>query len=87
MLTTVRYLDLLLLALALPLFLAAGLPLAGWAVGGGAWVAQRALQEYLDRRARASLAAAGAPSSVGAAQPGGQHPFDDQWRDGNGDHW
>ena len=54
MLTTVRYLDLLLLALALPLFLAAGLPLAGWAVGGGAWVAQRALQEYLDRRARAS---------------------------------
>jgi hypothetical protein len=54
MLTTVRYLDLLLLALALPLFVAAGLPLAGWAVGGGAWVAQRALQEYLDRRARAS---------------------------------
>ncbi len=54
MLTSVRYLDLLLVALALPIFLAAGLPLAGWAVGGGAWVAQRALQEYLDRRAGAS---------------------------------
>jgi hypothetical protein len=54
MLTSVRYLDLLLVALALPIFLAAGLPLAGWAVGGGAWVAQRALQEYLDRRASAS---------------------------------
>ena len=54
MLTSVRYLDLLLVALALPVFLAAGLPLAGWAVGGGAWVAQRALQEYLDRRAGAS---------------------------------
>ncbi len=54
MLTSVRYLDLFLVALALPVFLAAGLPLAGWAVGGGAWVAQRALQEYLDRRAGAS---------------------------------
>ena len=54
MLTSVRYLDLLLVALALPIFVAAGLPLAGWAVGGGAWVAQRALQEYLDRRASAS---------------------------------
>jgi hypothetical protein len=54
MLTSARYLDLLLVALALPVFLAAGLPLAGWAVGGGAWVAQRALQEYLDRRASAS---------------------------------
>jgi hypothetical protein len=54
MLTSVRYLDLLLVALALPLFLAAGLPLAGWAAGGGAWVAQRILQEYLDRRASAS---------------------------------
>lgn len=54
MLTSVRYLDLLLVALALPIFLVAGLPLAGWAVGGGAWVAQRALQEYLDRRASAS---------------------------------
>jgi hypothetical protein len=54
MLTFVRYIDLLLVALALPVFLAAGLPLAGWAVGGGAWVAQRGLQEYLDRRASAS---------------------------------
>lgn len=54
MLTSARYLDLLLVALALPIFLAAGLPLAGWAVGGGAWVAQRILQEYLDRRAGAS---------------------------------
>lgn len=54
MLTLARYLDLLLVALALPIFLAAGLPLAGWAVGGGAWVAQRALQEYLERRASAS---------------------------------
>jgi hypothetical protein len=54
MLKATRYLDLLLVLLALPVFLAAGLPLAGWAVGGGAWAAQRALQIALDRRARAS---------------------------------
>jgi hypothetical protein len=54
MLTLARYVDLLLVALALPVFLAAGLPLAGWAVGGGAWVVQRGLQEYLERRAGAS---------------------------------
>jgi hypothetical protein len=49
-----RYLDLFLVALALPIFLVAGLPLAGWAAGGGAWVAQRALQEYVEHRADAS---------------------------------
>jgi hypothetical protein len=49
-----RYLDLLLVAIALPVFLLAGLPIAGWAVGGGAWVAQRFLQQYLERRAEAS---------------------------------
>jgi hypothetical protein len=49
-----RYLDLLLVVLALPVFLAAGLPFAGWGAGSGAWVAQRALQQYLERRADAS---------------------------------
>jgi hypothetical protein len=49
-----RVLDLILLALALPLFLAAGLPILGWAAGGGAWVAQRLLRDALERRARAS---------------------------------
>jgi hypothetical protein len=50
----VRYLDLVLLALALPLFLAAGLPLLGYAAGAGAWLAQRGLQLWLNRRAAAS---------------------------------
>ncbi len=54
MLTSVRYLDLILVMLALPVFLAAGLPLAGWGVGGGVWAAQRALQISLDRKAQAS---------------------------------
>jgi hypothetical protein len=50
----VRYLDLVLLALALPVFLAAGLPLLGYAAGAAAWLAQRALQLWLNRRAAAS---------------------------------
>ena len=49
-----RYLDLIVLALALPLFAAAGFPLAGWMAGAGAWVAQRIVQVVLERRARAS---------------------------------
>jgi hypothetical protein len=50
----IKYSDLVLAAVALPIFLAAGLPLAGWGAGAGAWVAQRALQIYLNRRAAAS---------------------------------
>lgn len=49
-----RYLDLMLVALALPIFIAAGLPIAGWGVGAGAWVLQRGVQIYLERRAEVS---------------------------------
>ena len=49
-----RYLDLVLVALALPIFLAAGFPLLGWGVASGAWLLQRGLQSYLDHRAEAS---------------------------------
>ncbi len=49
-----RYLDLLLVVLTLPVFLLAGLPLAGWGAAAAAWLAQRALQLYLNRRAGAS---------------------------------
>lgn len=54
MLSTIRHLDVPLVALALPVFLVAGLPLAGWGVGAGAWVAQRGLQIYLERRAQSA---------------------------------
>ena len=47
----VRWLDLVLLAVALPVFLVAGLPLLGWATGAGVWVVQRAIQVWLERRA------------------------------------
>jgi hypothetical protein len=50
----IRQLDLVLLAVALPLFIALGLPLLGWGTGAGAWLLQKGLQTYLARKARAS---------------------------------
>ena len=50
-LRVLRYLDLVVLAVALPVFLAADLPLLGWAAVTGVWVAQRALQAAVDQRA------------------------------------
>jgi hypothetical protein len=50
----VRYLDLVVLLLALPLFLLAELPLAAYVVGGGAWILQRIVQLLMQRRAEAS---------------------------------
>lgn len=52
--TWLRYLDFAALALALPVFILAGFPIAGYLVGGGAWVVQRAVQVYVQRRAAAS---------------------------------
>jgi hypothetical protein len=50
----VRYLDFVALALALPIFILADFPIAGYLVGGGAWVVQRLIQVLLQRRAAAS---------------------------------
>jgi hypothetical protein len=49
-----RYLDLALLALALPIFVAAGLPLLGYVGAAGGWLIQRGVQVLIERRARAS---------------------------------
>ena len=49
-----RYLDLFLLALALPVFVAADLPLLGWAGAAFGWLSQRGIQVLIERRARAS---------------------------------
>jgi hypothetical protein len=46
-----RNIDVPLLALALVIFLVAGLPLAGWLTGAGAWAAQRLISEWAARRA------------------------------------
>jgi hypothetical protein len=46
----VRYADLALLALALPIFLLAGWPLLGYAVAAAAWLSQRGIQITASRR-------------------------------------
>jgi hypothetical protein len=50
----VRYLDLVLLALAVPVFLLGGLPMLGYAAGGAAWLVQRGVQLALNRKAAAA---------------------------------
>jgi hypothetical protein len=53
-LRVLRYLDLVLLAMALPLALATGLPLIGWGAAAAAWLAQRGIRAAIDRKAEAS---------------------------------
>jgi hypothetical protein len=57
-----RLIDVAVLAAALPLFLATGITLVGWAIGAGAWTAQRLVQVVITRRAQA---AADAKTTVG----------------------
>jgi hypothetical protein len=47
-----RNLDLIVLTLALPVFVAAGWPILGWLTGTLAWVAQRALRDFLAYKAK-----------------------------------
>jgi hypothetical protein len=53
-LRALRYLDFAILAIALPVFIAANLPLAGWAAVAAAWIAQRAIQAGINKRAAES---------------------------------
>lgn len=46
-----RQLDVVLLLLALPIFIAADQPILGWAATAIAWIAQKALQAALERKA------------------------------------
>jgi hypothetical protein len=48
-----RNLDLLVLAVALPVVVAGGFPLLGWAFATGAWLAARGVQSLTERRALA----------------------------------
>ncbi len=49
-----RNIDVPALALALVIFLAAGLPILGWVTGAGAWAVQRLISEYVMRKAESS---------------------------------
>jgi hypothetical protein len=46
-----RYLDIVVLIIALPVFLIGGLPMLGYVAGGGIWVVQRAIQLYANKKA------------------------------------
>jgi hypothetical protein len=56
-LSFLRLFDLLLLALALPLFLLAGWPMTGYAAACGAWLVQRGIQFDSERRVASQLQA------------------------------
>jgi hypothetical protein len=60
-----RYADLVLLGLALPVFLLAELPLLGYAAAAAAWLAQRWLQGWADRRVAGDLAAGERRAAIG----------------------
>jgi hypothetical protein len=51
-----KYVDLIALALALPVFLLADFSLLGYAVGAAVWLVQRAVQSVAARRAQEELA-------------------------------
>jgi len=53
-LALVRYLDLVALAAALPLFLLADLPMLGYTVAAGAWLLQRGINAFAQAKAKAS---------------------------------
>ena len=49
-----RHLDIVILILALPVFIAADLPMLGYAAAAVAWLVQRAIQIALNRKAAAA---------------------------------
>ncbi|HEU4657745.1 MAG TPA: hypothetical protein VFR97_09480 [Capillimicrobium sp.] len=49
-----RYLDLVVLAVALPVFIVAGWPVAGWGAAAFAWIAWRLIAHWTDRKAEAT---------------------------------
>jgi hypothetical protein len=51
-----KYVDLIALALALPVFLLGDFPMLGYAVGAGIWLLQRGVQMVAARRAQEELA-------------------------------
>lgn len=52
-----KYVDLVVLAASLAVFLIGGLPMLGFAAGAGVWLLQRGIQALAERRANRELAA------------------------------
>ncbi len=62
-----KYVDLVLLAAAFAVFLVAGLPMLGFAVGAAAWLVQRGVQMLAASRVRAELKAGNRQKAMGIA--------------------
>ncbi len=60
-----KYVDLLLLAAALAVFLLADLPLLGYAAGAAVWLAQRGIQMVAAQRTREELRAGNRQKAMG----------------------
>jgi hypothetical protein len=60
-----KYVDLLVLAAALAVFLLGGLPMLGYAVAAVAWLIQRGVQMFAVKRAQAELAAGNRQRAMG----------------------
>jgi hypothetical protein len=60
-----KYVDLLVLAAALAVFLLGGLPMLGYAVGAAAWLAQRGIQMVAAKRSQAELKAGNRQKAMG----------------------
>jgi hypothetical protein len=61
-----KHVDLLVLAAALAVFALGGLPLLGYAIAAGAWLAQRGIQVLAGRRVAAELSAGNRQRAMGA---------------------
>jgi hypothetical protein len=60
-----RYGDLVVLAIALPVFLVAGLPMLGYAAATVAWLAARAIETFAARRSARALGGGDRRGAVG----------------------
>jgi len=60
-----KYADLGLLALALPVFILAGWPLLGYAVAAAAWLVQRGIHALASRRVSRSIASGNRRAALG----------------------
>lgn len=61
-----RYADVIVLGVALPIFLLADLPLLGYAAAAGAWIVQHALLAFAQRTAAAALRSGDRRRAMGA---------------------
>ncbi|MFN2612651.1 MAG: hypothetical protein ABR536_04685 [Solirubrobacterales bacterium] len=66
-----RHVDLLLLAAAAVVFIAADLPMLGFAVATGAWLASKGVQFLADRRIAASIARGERRNAIGVTAAAG----------------